>query len=326
MNSLSFKNRLEMADRALDAFNIQPVAVTFLQHSENITFRVDTSRDKYLLRLHAPATPAFGDHGSNQAAVNSEMVWLEALRQGEFPVPTPMKTRHGEFVTRVDGLNATLLKWQTGKVMTREAETEETAAQIGTLVGRLHQQASHWQLSKGFTRPRRDAAYFENAMLSLWPAVEDGRISSQDYSTLQTSLTWLIVEIHNMGQAHNSWGLLHGDLHRGNFLLQRGKIKLIDFSMSGFGHFAYDLGTCLSNIRTTFHPVFLEHYKRFFFLPDGYERLIEGYFLASYVVTFSLWLSDQDSQETLVQRVPLIAQEYAARFNREEHFWFDENN
>ena len=97
---------------------------------------------------------------------------------------------------------------------------------------------------------------------------------------------------------------------------------MIDFSMSAFGHFAYDLGTCLSNVRMAYHPIFLEHYKRNFSLPGGYERLIEAYFLGSYVVTFSLWISDADSQETLVQRVPFIAREYAARFNREEHFWF----
>jgi thiamine kinase-like enzyme len=117
-------------------------------------------------------------------------------------------------------------------------------------------------------------------------------------------------------------GLLHGDLHRGNFLLHRGRIRLIDFSMSAFGHFAYDLGTCLSNVRTAYHLIFLEQYTRNFPLPNGYERLIEAYFLGSYVATFSLWISDADSQETLVQRVPFIAREYASRFNREEHFWF----
>jgi thiamine kinase-like enzyme len=179
-----------------------------------------------------------------------------------------------------------------------------------------------WKLPKGFTRPRRDASYFEQAMLSLWPAVEDGRISSQDYKALQTTVTWLTGEIRNLSQTRITAGLLHGDLHRGNFLLNRGRIRLIDFSMSAFGHFAYDLGTCLSNVRTAYHPIFLEQYQRYLPLSRGYERLIEAYFLGSYVVTFSLWISDADSQEALIQRVPLIAREYAAYFNRDERFWF----
>lgn len=322
MALLSAENRLEIAGRALEAYKIQPVTVVFLQHSENITFKVDASRGVYLLRLHVPATPAFGDHGSNVLAVNSEMLWLEALHRAKFPVPVPVKTISKDYVAHVDGINVTLLKWQDGELLTREQESEETAAQMGRLVGRLHQQANQWELPKGFTRPRRDARYFENAMLSLWPAVEDGRISAQDYKALQTSITWLTGEIRNLSQTRATSGLLHGDLHRGNFLLHRGKIRLIDFSMSAFGHFAYDLGTCLSNVRTAYHPIFLEHYKRNFPLPKGQERLIEAYFLGSYVVTFSLWISDADSQEILVQRVPLIAREYAERFNREEYFWF----
>jgi Ser/Thr protein kinase RdoA (MazF antagonist) len=316
------ETRLEMANRALEAYKIQPVTVAFLQHSENLTFKVDTGRGSYLLRLHEPITSAFGDHGANVLAVNSEMLWLEALRRARFPVPTPVKTFDKDYVAHVDGVNVTLLKWQEGELLTREQESEATAAQIGTLVGRLHQQATQWKQPKGFTRPRRDARYFENAMLSLWPAVEDGRISAQDYKALQTAVTWLTGEIRNLSQTRATSGLLHGDLHRGNFLLHRGKIRLIDFSMSSFGHFAYDLGTCLSNVRPAYHPVFLEHYQRYFPLPNGYERLIEAYFLGSCVATFSLWISDADSQETLVQRVPLIAREYASRFNNDELFWF----
>jgi Ser/Thr protein kinase RdoA (MazF antagonist) len=217
------------------------------------------------------------------------------------------------------------LKWQEGELLTREMESEATAAQIGKLVGRLHQQSLHWKQPHGFTRPRRDSSYFESAMLSLWPAVEDGRIAAQDYKALQNSISWLTGEMRSLGQAGSFYGLLHGDLHRGNFLLQRGRVKLIDFSMSAFGHFAYDLGTCLSNVRTAYHPIFLESYQKYCSLPPEYERLVEAYFLGSYVVTFSLWISDNDSQETLIQRVPLIAQEYAARFNREEHFWFGSN-
>lgn len=322
MAHLSAENQIDLAGQALKAYDIQPAHITFLQHSENITFRVDANPGIYLLRLHAPITPAFGNHGANQAAVNSEMLWLEALRKAKFPVPPPVRTRSGELTSQVAGLNVTVLKWQAGEQMQRQLESEATAAEMGSLVGRLHQHAAQWKLPKGFTRPRRDSAYFENAMLSLWPAVQDGRIGAQDYRSLQTALTWLSSEIRNLSQTRISAGLLHGDLHRGNFLLQRGKIKLIDFSMSAFGHFAYDLGTCLSNVRQVYHPTFLEHYKRYFPLPNNYERLIEAYFLGSSVVTFALWIANAESQEALVQRVPLIAQEYAERFNRDERFWF----
>lgn len=313
-----------LAEQALAQYAIHPTQVTYLQHSENVTFEVECGRTKYLLRLHTPVNPAFGAHGQNPQAVNSEMLWLEALKKARLPVPPPVKNRQKEYVTRLDETNITLLKWQAGQTLTAEQETEEVAAQIGELTGRLHQQASRWTLPKNFTRPRRDAAYFENAMLNLWPAVEDGRLAARDYKELQTAIAWLGAQLRNLSQTRLTAGLLHGDLHRGNFLLYRRQVRVIDFSMCAFGHFAYDLATCLSNVRQAHHPAFLEQYTRFAPLVSNYQPLVEAYYLASVVVTFSLWINDPDSQEVLVRRVPYIAQEYAARFNNGGHFWFSD--
>jgi len=324
MFTLSAENALDFANRALQAYPIQPSMVTFLLHSENMTFRVHTSQVDYLLRVHSPVSPSFGDHGADQALVNSEMLWLAALQKARFPAPPPQKNLQGEYTTRLEDLNVTLLKWQEGDPLTREKESERSAAQIGTLVGRLHQFSARWQPPHGFKRPTRDAAYFERAMLSLWVAVEDGRINAQDYNSLQTVISWLASELRSQGRTRETHGLLHGDLHRGNFLLQRGRIRLIDFSMSAFGPYAYELGTCLSNIRPVYRSTFLENYCKNFKLPESYERLIEAYFIASWVTTFSIRISDPETQEMLVERVPLIANEYATRFNRDERFWFNE--
>lgn len=313
----------EIIEKALEQYVLSPSQVTYLQHSENVTFEVECGRSKYLLRLHTPVSPAFGAHGQNPQAVRSEMLWLEALKKVRLPVPPPVRNRQKDYVTQVGELNVTLLKWQAGTVLSLDQETEEIAAQMGELTGRLHQQASRWSLPKNFTRPRRDAAYFENAMLSLWPAVEDGRIAARDYKELQTSIAWLGAQLRNLSQTRLTAGLLHGDLHRGNFLVYRRQVRLIDFSMSAFGHFAYDLATCLSNVRQAHHPLFLENYQRFLPLVSRYQPLVEAYYIASAVVTFALWINDPDSQETLVRRVPYVAQEYAARFNNGGHFWFN---
>lgn len=320
--STAVGQRLDIAYNALKQYAIKPVLVKFLQHSENLTFQVDTRQGVYLLRLHSPRFESFGQAGENSQMVNSEMLWLEALRQLELPVPTPIKNLAGEFVSVTNSINATLLAWQEGELLSREMESETTAAQIGSLVGQLHAQTSQWNFPPGFARPAREAVYFEKALHSLWPAVQDGRITERDYQSLASALEILFVETTRLESQRQTWGLLHGDLHRGNFLLHEGQIRLIDFSMCAFGHFAYDLGTCLSNIRTAFHPIFIDHYTQFFPLPPGYERLSEGYFLASYIATFALWISDPRSQEVLIQRVAYIAREYAARFTQDERFWF----
>ncbi len=320
----SASQRLEIASEALQHYEIKPTLVTFLQHSENLTFRVDCPETSFLLRLHSPRTESFGKHGADRQMVNSEMLWLAYLRESDFPVPTPVKNKQGSYVAQTRQINTTLLAWQAGSLLTREMEDEDTAAQIGRLVGQMHAHASQWQLPAGFSRPQRNSAYFQDALHALRPALQDGRISYPDYKAFETSLALLEEETSHIPHDSQYWGLLHGDLHRGNFLLHNGQIRLIDFSMCAFGHFAYDLATCLSNVRTAFHPIFLDQYTQFFSLPPGYERLLEGYFLASYIATFSHWISDIKSQEILIQRVAYISREYAARFNRNERFWFRE--
>jgi hypothetical protein len=66
----------------------------------------------------------------------------------------------------------------------------------------------------------------------------------------------------------------------------------------------------------------LEGYQGLRTLPDVHQRLIEGFFVGSMVGTFSYWLANPRAQGILATKVPQIARDYAARFNRGEHFWF----
>ena len=91
----------QIAWQALDAYDLVSPRVTYLQHSENITFKVDTAAEvPYLLRIHSPLTEAMGRHGKDPEAVRSEMRWLDVLHRGNLPVQRPVRNRNGQFVTR----------------------------------------------------------------------------------------------------------------------------------------------------------------------------------------------------------------------------------
>ena len=325
---MSIAQFTDLANRALDKYNLSIQDVTYLQHSENVTFKITTLGKSYLLRLHLPLTKGMGAHGTNPKVIRSELLWVDSLHRNKLPVPKSVRNRLGEFVTRVKAVkgkppvNCTVLEWLEGEVYTREMESVDSVAQIGNLVGRTHLHASKWRFPSEFKRPRRDATYFMDVLASLQPAVDDGRINYHDFKTLQLSIQELAGMLQPGRKTKSLIGLLHGDLHRGNFLNYNSEIRLIDFSLCALGYFAYDIGTCLSNINPALHDIFLANYTQFLPLPANYERLIEGFFIASHVVTFSFWLDNPDAQETLAQRVPYIAQEFAARFNRDERFWF----
>ena len=82
------------------------------------------------------------------------------------------------------------------------------------------------------------------------------------------------------------------------------------------------LVTWQSIMEESLHRAFLEGYQSLRPLPGGHQRLIEGFFIGSIVGTFSYWVVSPQAQERLATKVPQIARDYAARFNRGASFWF----
>ena len=68
-----------------------------------------------------------------------------------------------------------------------------------------------------------------------------------------------------LGRGPDVYGLIHADLHQGNYLFHGDEVRVIDFDDCGWGHFAYDLAVTVSE---------LEHLPRQATLR---EALIAGY-------------------------------------------------
>ncbi len=316
-----------IAKRALQAYHLEHAKLTFIQHSDTLTFHVEAQETSdYLLRIHVPATPAFGEHGTNPEMIRSELLWIEALhRSTDLVLQYPVRNQAENLVTVIDTergpVNCSLLTWLDGELYSRDVENADTVAQMGIVAGKIHLHSSRWRQPAGFIRPQRDAEYFDAALARLFIATNDGRIEYADYRAFETSIGILKNLMAAQRKSRQTYGLLHGDLHRGNMLIHHGQIRLIDFSFCSIGFFAYDLAVCISNMRRDLQDLFLVNYQRFIHLPKGYERFIEGLYIGSMASTFAIWLDDPDSQETIIRRVPVIAREYAGRFNQDERFW-----
>jgi len=319
----------EIAKRVLTNYDLLEPRISFIRHSDNVTYKVTTTNSEaYLLRIHIPLTSAMGSHGSDFEMVNSEVTWMLALEQETYlTLQKPIRNKSNALVTSIpnkDGstINSTLLSWLNGEPYHRDLETEETAYQIGVLMARLHNQASRWEIPASFKRPKRDVKYFGAALNGLRPAVGDGRISGSDYTELSKSITLLIEMISGLDEAPQEYGIMHADTHKGNMLYNAGEIRLIDFSFCAFGNYMFDLGVCLSDMKAALHRICLQGYQSQRQLPKNHQRLIEGFFIGSIVGTFSFWAANPNAQELLVRKVPQITRDYAIKFNQGEHFWF----
>jgi Ser/Thr protein kinase RdoA (MazF antagonist) len=334
-NSLSSET---LARQALAAYRPEAAhlkffrRMVFIRQGDTIAYQVKTTAGvNFLLRLHVPKTQSMGTHGADYTAVNSELLWLEALCQDtDLVLPQPIRNQSGALVTQVQSpeagekINCTLLRWVVGEPYRRDLETSDFAFQIGEIAAKLHNHASSWQIPEGFRRPDRDIPYLEKVLEGIHPAVADGRIHASDYAVLETSVHLLIEQLRGINKDRRFFGLTHADMHKGNMLLHKGQIRLIDFSFCAFGNFMFDLAIFMADMKKELHPAFMAGYQSLRPLPAGYQPLIEGFFVASMVGTFSYWVPDPVATVLLTRKVPQIIEEYAVKYNQGERFWFGE--
>ena len=320
----------EIAGRALAEYELGEHIRTFIQHSDNVTFKVEgPGGDAYLLRIHVPVSSAMGVHGADPAMVRSELQWLDALsRDTDLVLPEPVRNQAGALVTAVAGgdgsapVNCTLMRWVEGQPYHRDLESEQTARSIGQTIATLHNHASQWMVPQGFTRPKRDIAYFESALATVKLARDDGRISQADWAQLEHA-TGLVVEMLGaMEEDPQTHGIMHADTHKGNMLLDGDQIRLIDFSFCAFGNYMFDVGICLGDMKPRLYDVFLDSYARHRPFPDDYEQIVEGLWVGSMVGTFSYWVANPNAQELLARKVPEIVRDFVSKYNRGERFRF----
>jgi len=316
-----------VADEALAAYGLEGAEYTFLRHNDAATFRVGAPDGAlYLLRLHIPVSSALGTHGVDAVMIRSELLWLEALNgDTDLVLQRPMRNHAGELVTAVPigagEVYCSLLRWLPGEPYGQALESEATAHQIGRIFATLHRHAERWPMPSGFRRPARDGRYFEDVLWALRPAVEDGRIARDDYVALAKAMATLIERLGYLSRSPREHGILHGDGHKGNMLLDAGEVRLIDFSFCAFGNYMFDLGIVLSDMNPTYHAAFLEGYRAVRALPEGWSDLAEGFFIGAIVGTFSFWVPRPEAEVHLREYVPRIVREYVALYNRGEPFW-----
>jgi Ser/Thr protein kinase RdoA (MazF antagonist) len=324
-------NHLLHARQALAEYSVKDPHLAFIRQSDTISYKVEApAGNTYLLRLHTPLNQAIGTHGADTSAVNSEILWREALcRDTDLVLQQPIRNKNNAFVTSIEVpgggelVNCTLLRWVAGESYSRDLETEDTAFQIGKITATLHNHANQWDIPGGFNRPKRDTAYFEKVLRGILPAVMDGRISQADYKVLDTSVNLLIDQIRGLSKDPQVYGIIHADMHKGNMLIAQGQIRLIDFSFCAFSNYMFDPAICLADMKQELHQAFQKGYQSLRSFPDGYQRLVEGLFIGSMVGTFSYWVPNPQAAAILARKVPQVTQAYAIKYNRGEPFWYE---
>ncbi|MGI2907212.1 phosphotransferase enzyme family protein [Tolypothrix sp. VBCCA 56010] len=319
----------QLAQTALTQYNISDARLFFLGHSENITFRIETSNSysgkaaKFLLRIHHPIAQQSDSIWQQHNVINSELLWLSALhRDTNLIVPKPVQNKNGTFLTSVKidktpPLNCTLMQWVEGcQISTQPTPTQ--AWQIGELMARLHQHTSVWELPLSFVRPKYDWEELQTSLMRLHLVT----ISDADFAVLETTVKQIVLVMTVLGKTRSCWGVIHADLNENNYIFHEDEARAIDFSRCGFGYYLYDIGSTLLHLLCENRKAFLNGYQSVRLLPDDYQNILEAFFLAAMIHNFAFHASNPNEHDNLLESIPYVTETFCSRYLQGEPFLF----
>lgn len=236
--------------------------LSLLCRSENATFLLEAAGKRYALRLHR------ADYHQH-ADIESELQWLDALRETGIDVPQAVVDREGQRVQTLmleEGAvrYAVLFHWIEGDMPGTDVDPR-AFQQLGKITARLHQHSRSWQRPAGFQRITWDHHTMVSSQ-SHWGDWRDAPgLRDQDHGMVEETIARVGSTMAEFGKEPRNYGLIHADLRLTNLLLYKGETRVIDFDDCGFGWYLHDLAAAIS---------FVEHHPR---AAEWVDHWIRGY-------------------------------------------------
>ncbi|NEZ65351.1 hypothetical protein D0962_21680 [Leptolyngbyaceae cyanobacterium CCMR0082] len=186
----------------------------------------------------------------------------------------------------------------------------------------MHQHSSIWSLPSGFSRPTHNAEKLKSATSQLGVLVQNGTISSDDYQVFQRAAIQVQELMPSLQQTSDTWGIIHADLHQGNYVFYDEDVRPIDFSLCGFGFYLYDIASTLGDIEASFCLHFFEGYTNFKSLPTNYQSIVEAFVVSSTVENYAFPSANPQEHEWLSHAVPYVVKNHFHSYFNGETFLF----
>jgi len=315
---------LSIAKEALNNYSITCKSIDFIGQSANTIYKItDLENNSYSLRLHTSKSETLESFWTEQEVIHSEMVWLHSLASDtDLTLPSPFKNTHGEFITNVNNISCTLVKWVEG-VQKPFITTLDDAEYVGEMIGKLHRQSSNWKIPNLFERPAFDGSRILQSLDKLKEQSNAGLLNADDTELLQNAGQRVIKMMNSIERTPRNWGMIHADLIPSNLVFHGKEARPIDFGACGFGFYLFDLGWTFSYIHPSFRDQLLTSYSKYHPLPDDYIELLGGFFIAGQLETMNFWLGLPESQEWLPDHIAKLANREINSYVKNESFLFN---
>lgn len=250
-------------------FSVDVQSAKMLGDFENFIYEGEQEGQKVIIRF------THSSHRSYEQIV-AEIDWVSYLKQQGIPVYKHFTSVDGqllETITAQDGSSFLICCYEKlpGKRMTWQ-DCEQSPVYIekwGEVIGQMH------QATKSYVKPvhlTERLHWHEEDLMKLE--------QFQPYYTaeMNTYSKDVLKQVHNLQRTESNYGLIHSDLHLGNFNVDHNQLYVFDFDDSSYHFFASDIAiplyyTLLSRSLTVqddgqqaFASFFMKHFM------EGYER------------------------------------------------------
>lgn len=245
-----------LAKQALGNYDLKIVGIIFLSHEENTVFKViaENNNSKTLantnLKYGVYLLRVYRQNRYKSITICSELAWLSFLsKNSNLEISEPVLNRDDSFLTiattpeTLEPRYCVLFKWLSGRFI-KTRLTSKATKQVGTFLGYLHNHSQQFQPPKNFHRPKWD----ENGLLEYSPIKlpkENDFFSPSSKRILSLAAMKIRESLITIDKNSESFGLIHNDLHLGNCVFDRSRIKVFDFDDCGWGYYLYDLAIFL---------------------------------------------------------------------------------
>lgn len=302
-----------VAEHAVERFLAEDASLELLGHGESVTWRVSAPSGRYLLRLHSPISPPAEPGFFTTRAIESECAWLQALAdETDLVVQTPVPSPRGGCVLAVprsdvgDTVPCTLLTWIEGERLEGKP-TARQAARLGELLAKLQEHARRWARPPGFERPTHERTWWRRALGRIDQLVASGVVTAANRALLGRAVEVLDRELAPLANEPDRAGLVHADLHAGNYLFHEGFPRPLDFGRACFAPWLYDVAECAGHLGPGRRRDLVDAYAALRPFEDGDVRRLEGWFVGALVEVFGHHAPDRHMHGYLARAVPAWA-------------------
>lgn len=169
-----------------------------------------------------------------ESELESELDWMDYLRRRGLRIAAPVFSKQKKFFASLEGFNAALFEKAEGAPIHKSGPVTADKIKIwGQYLGRMHSLTKHYTPSPELSR--RYDWLNDSTMVAAKRGLDP--FDSEAYARMFEIEDWM----KTLPTDQDCYGLLHVDLHHGNFFMHHDQLTAFDFDDSCYNWFSYDI-------------------------------------------------------------------------------------